>query len=110
VCLGLTTVREVKFFLEVVLDLDCIVLRNIMKTLCKACIQIFSTLAGTYQITNKMLHNVVPVTPHGSSSDDIVRNVQKHMDGECANRKVQSIVLVVIFVICSTMDQGEQWT
>jgi hypothetical protein len=88
-------VREVEFSVKIISDLDRVVLRNVPHATRKACIRVLAALARANNQTNIPLSDVIPITPHGTSSQYVVWDVEQRMQGQGANGKAGGLVFVV---------------
>jgi hypothetical protein len=77
----LATFRKIQRFPQLVLDLDGIVLCDLAQAAGEAGVGVLAALARAHKIANKGLCDVVPVAPHWSGIENVVRNVQKCVEG-----------------------------
>src|ERR1700753_1071766 len=92
----LARIRQVELSMKMICMFECAILCNLTNPTRKTGIWILATLAGTSQVTYIALGNVVQIAPHWSGVEDVVRDMEKSVDGQNTGGKAIWLVLIIV--------------
>lgn len=80
-------VTKIQFGCKAVDNFDGVELRKVANTVRDACVGMFLAFNSPEKGATESFHNEGPVAPYWTHVSDIIRNMEKGVDGECAKRE-----------------------